>query len=465
MRLSVRTRLTMGNVGLLALALLGFATATRLVIGKVLKERQEQLLIAQAEPMANAMARGLPGGEGGPEGPRPERDGPPGSGERERGGPPGFGRPRPADFGLPLRPRRWNFDRNEGQTAWSDAGLEAARQGKATWNHAESEGVEVLTYTRPVYGPEGHLLGAVQTAAPTGPVEAALSSVTYSLVLLLPILCLFAGLGGLWLTSRALAPVRQLTEAASHIEAEKLGERLPEPGGGDELDQLTQMLNRSLARLDDAFTRQKQFTSHASHELRTPLATIKTALGLLRRSDLPPALRDEAIASADDATDRANRLVGDLLFLARSQNGALPVRRTPLKLAEVLRAAVPSPAQLEIAPTLEFPTDRDLLLRLVSNLVSNALRHTPPDGLVTVQAQREGDSLVLTIRDTGAGIAPEHLERLGQPFYRPDTARARDDGGIGLGLSICHAIAEALGGTLRLTSEPGKGTLATVTLS
>ncbi|MBB6051381.1 ATP-binding protein [Armatimonas rosea] len=463
MRLSVRTRLTMGNVGLLALALLGFATATRLVIGKVLHERQEQLLIAQAEPLANAMARGLPGGEGGPEGPRPEREGPPG--ERERGGPPGLGRPRPADFGLPLRPRRWNFDQNEGQAPWSEVGLEAARQGKATWNLGDSEGVEVLTYTRPVYAPDGHLLGAVQTGAPTGPVEAALSSVTYSLVLLLPILCLFAGLGGLWLTSRALAPVRQLTEAASHIEAEKLGERLPEPGGGDELDQLTQMLNRSLARLDDAFTRQKQFTSHASHELRTPLATIKTALGLLRRSDLPPALHAEAVASADDATDRANRLVGDLLFLARSQNGALPVRRTPLQLAEVLRAAVPPPALLEIAPTLEFSSDRDLLLRLVGNLVSNALRHTPPDGLVTVQAQRVGDSLVLTIRDTGSGIAPEHLAQLGQPFYRPDTARARDDGGTGLGLSICHAIAATLGGTLTLESEPGKGTVATVTLS
>lgn len=463
MRLSVRTRLTMGNVGLLALALLGFATATRLVIGKVLQERQEQLLIAQAEPLANAMARGLPGGEGGPEGPRPERDVPPG--ERERGGPPGFGRPRPADFGLPLRPRRWNFDRNEGQVAWSETGLEAARQGKPTWNQGESEGVEVLTYTRPVYALDGHLLGAVQTAAPTGPVEAALSSVTYSLVLLLPILCLFAGLGGLWLTSRALAPVRQLTEAASHIEAEKLGERLPEPGGGDELDQLTQMLNRSLARLDDAFTRQRQFTSHASHELRTPLATIKTALGLLRRSDLPPALRDEAVASADDATDRANRLVGDLLFLARSQNGALPVRRTPLPLAEVLSAAVPPPAQLEIAPSLVFSSDRDLLLRLVGNLVSNALRHTPPEGLVVVQAEPHGDGLTLTVRDTGAGIAPEHLERLGQPFYRPDSARARDDGGVGLGLSICHSIALALGGSLTIESTLGKGTVATVTLA
>jgi two-component system, OmpR family, sensor kinase len=460
-RLSVRTRLTLGNVGLLALALLGFATATRLVIGKVLHERQEQLLIAQAEPLVNAIAHGLPGGGGRPEGPRPERDGPPG----ERGGPPGAGRSRPAEFGLPLRPRRWNFDQSEGDALWSDAGLEAARQGKTTWNIGESEGVEVLTYTRPVYAPDGHLMGAVQTAAPTGPVEAALSSVTYSLVLLLPILCLFAGLGGLWLTSRALVPVRQLTEAASHIEAEKLGERLPEPGGGDELDQLTQMLNRSLARLDDAFTRQKQFTAHASHELRTPLATIKTALGLLRRSDLPPALHAEAVASADDATDRANRLVGDLLFLARSQNGALPIRRTPLKLAEVLRTAVPPPALLEIAPTLEFSSDRDLLLRLVSNLVSNSLRHTPPEGLVTVQAQRVDDTLILTIRDTGSGIAPEHLERLGQPFYRPDTARTRDDGGIGLGLSICHAIAATLGGTLTLESEPGKGTVAMVTLS
>jgi two-component system sensor histidine kinase BaeS len=133
-------------------------------------------------------------------------------------------------------------------------------------------------------------------------------------------------------------------------------------------------------------------------------------------------------------------------------------------LAETLSAVVPAPATLEISPTLNFTTDRDLLLRLVSNLVSNALRHTPPEGKVVVHATRNGDILTLTVTDTGIGIAPEHLEKLGQPFDRPDTARTRDDGGIGLGLSLCHAIADALGGTLTLQSELGKGTTATVTL-
>jgi two-component system OmpR family sensor kinase len=456
MKLSVRTRLTLGNVGLLALALLAFGGATRFVVGRVLWGGLDQALVAQAERDA-AMGPGRPSGPGGPD------EGP---GQPPFGRPPGQRRPNPAELGLLLHPRHWNFDNDNGSdnALWSTAGLESARAGQSTFGIGEERGLALRTYTLPMRDRQGEIVGAVQTAIPTGQTQATLDSVTYSLVLLLPALCLVAGLGGLWLTSRALAPIRQLTEAASQIEAEKLSERLPESGGGDELDQLTQMLNRSLGRLDDAFTRQKQFTAHASHELRTPLATIKTALGLLRHPDLPPALRDEAIASADDATDRANRLIGDLLFLARSQNGALPVRRTSLMLAETLSAVVPAPATLEISPTLNFTTDRDLLLRLVSNLVSNALRHTPPEGKVVVHATRNGDILTLTVTDTGIGIAPEHLEKLGQPFYRPDTARTRDDGGIGLGLSLCHAIADALGGTLTLQSELGKGTTATVTL-
>ncbi|WP_309720047.1 ATP-binding protein [Armatimonas sp.] len=458
MKLSVRTRLTLGNVGLLALALLAFGGATRFVIGRVLWGRLDEMLVQQAQ---NDASRQRQQGPSGPMGMGFE--GPP----RGFGGPPpGAPRPRPGELGLLLRPRHWSFDNNNtnDEAPWSTESLGEAKRVKPVFGRGEEDGQALRTYTLPMKDPEGNLHGAVQTAIPTGPTEAALASVTYSLVLLLPVLCLVAGLGGLWLTSQALAPIRQLTEAASHIEAENLAERLPEPGGGDELDQLTKMLNRSLGRLDDAFTRQKQFTAHASHELRTPLATIKTALGLLRHPDIPPALRDEAIASADDATDRANRLIGDLLFLARSQNGALPVRRASLKLAETLRTVVPAPASLEISPTLTFVTDRDLLLRLVSNLVSNALRHTPPEGKVAVHATRNGDILTLTVTDTGAGIAPEHLEKLGQPFYRPDTARTRDDGGIGLGLSLCHAIAAALGGTLTLQSELGKGTTATVTL-
>ena len=458
MRISVRTRLTIGSVSLLALALLAFAGATRFVVGRVLWGRLDEMLIQQAKHDSERMARRGPNGPDGPEGP----------GRPPRGfdGPPGAPRPRPAELGLLLQPRHWNFDNDDtdGQAPWSTASLGTAKKGTAVFGKGEEDGMELRTYTLPLTDPEGHTHSAVQTAIPTGPTEAALASVTYSLVLLLPVLCLVAGLGGLWLTSRALAPIRQLTEVASHIEAENLAERLPEPGGGDELDQLTKMLNRSLAQLHDAFTRQKQFTSHASHELRTPLATIKTALGLLRRADLPPALRDEAISSADDATDRANRLVGDLLFLARSQNGAFPVRRTEVRLAEALLAAVPAPATLEVFPTLTFATDRDLLVRLVSNLVSNALRHTPPEGKVAVHATRDGTTLVLTVSDTGCGIAPEHLEKLGQPFFRPDTARTRDDGGAGLGLSICHAIATALGGTLTIQSTPGKGTTVTAIL-
>ena len=164
----------------------------------------------------------------------------------------------------------------------------------------------------------------------------------------------------------------------------------------------------------------------------------------------------------------------DLLLLARGESGSLPVQRETVALAALFGSLISSArlsadgpqaqVRTEIAAALTLSTDPHLLGRLVGNLLENALRHTPPGGCVTLSAHRAPGGLMIAVADTGEGIAPEHLARLFEPFYRVDPARARASGGAGLGLSIARALAESLGGTLSLASSPGRGTTATLVL-
>jgi signal transduction histidine kinase len=253
-----------------------------------------------------------------------------------------------------------------------------------------------------------------------------------------------------------------------------LAARLPEPGGDDAFDRLAGLMNALLMRLEGAFARQKRFTSSASHELRTPLAVIKSATSLLLENpeSLTP-LQQRALDRADQSADRANRLITDLLTLARTENNTLMVRMNPLDVAPTVQeiilemeAMLPGnniPVVCQIPEGTTLRTDADHFRRLVQNLLSNALRHTAR-GKVTVTAGLMRGMFQLSVRDTGEGIPPDALARLGEPFYRPDISRAREHGGAGLGLSICKGIVAALGGTMKFESILGQGTTVTVIL-
>ncbi len=310
----------------------------------------------------------------------------------------------------------------------------------------------------------------VQTAGATSPMEATLTEINRALLaLLLPLAGVAAVLGAV-LTEFALAPVRRLAAAVGHIEPGDLSARLPEPGGNDAFDRLAERLNAMLARLDAAFARQKRFTGAASHELRTPLAVIKGSTSLLLENpeSLSP-LQARSLRRADESADRANRLIADLLTLTRTENGTLPARIETVNLAAFVDEtladfpATTVPIITDIAEGLTVRTDPDMVRRLLQNLVGNALRHTPT-GSVTVAARIEHGTLHLTVSDTGEGIKPADLPRLGEPFFRPDSARDRDTGGAGLGLSLCKEIAHTLGGTLRIESAVGAGTTVSVLL-
>ena len=225
-----------------------------------------------------------------------------------------------------------------------------------------------------------------------------------------------------------------------------------------------------LERLEVAFEQQRRFTADASHELKTPLTRIKGIASMTLLAPENPQRLLAALQDIDRAADTMSQLVQDLLLLARGDAGHLGEGQRSLSVHALLEQAQerirqPGTDQATISlditpPELSVMGNESELLRVLVNLLENALRHTPPEGTVQIAAHPG----VITITDTGGGISPEHLTRLGERFYRVDSARTRQGGGTGLGLAICKSIIQAHGGTLTFESEVGKGTTVTVSL-
>lgn len=328
----------------------------------------------------------------------------------------------------------------------------------------------------------GKVEEVVQLAYPLDGVLHEIDALTSTLLALMPFGLLAAGLGGAFLTGRALRPVGEIAGTADRLGANDLSERLP-VSGQDEFSELAATINGMLARLEDSFEEQRRFTADASHELRTPLSIIKANTGLALAHPWPEERYREFLAAIDTAAGRQGRLVEELLFLARADAGRLARDMGTVCLIEVLeeasefaqrRGPVPGEAVSHperpciliqpIDPALMARGSGSELTRLFTNLLENAARHTPPEGKVTVSAQVDATNVTVTIADTGEGIAPEHLPHLGERFYRVDAARTANAGGVGLGLAICRSITEAHGGYMTIESEVGAGTTVRIRL-
>jgi heavy metal sensor kinase len=284
----------------------------------------------------------------------------------------------------------------------------------------------------------------------------------------IPLVLIVAGVGGIALARRALAPTAEMARNARAITAANLDARLEIGHADDELGRLAAVINELLGRLEAAFVLQRRFVADASHELRTPVATIAAevdiALGQASRSE--GEYRD-ALEVVGGAGRRLSRLVNDLFLLARVDSGQLPLRHEALYLDEIaievgraLRAMAASRAvQITIvAEEAPWAGDPVLLERLLSNLVENAVAHAPDGSRVQVRVDAaEHGGWRLSVHDAGPGIAPGMRERVFERFYRVDASRTRAgdaSGGAGLGLAIARAIAEAHGGTLRCAEPP-----------
>jgi signal transduction histidine kinase len=250
---------------------------------------------------------------------------------------------------------------------------------------------------------------------------------------------------------------------ASAISAGEPGQRLPVPPARDEIGRLGETLNEMLERLESAFARERTFVSDASHELRTPLSILKTELELALRGGRSVDELNEALRSAADETDRLAQLAEDLLVIARSDQGRLPIRLADVDAREVLevvrdrysRRAAERGIRIDVdAPeALELTADALRIEQAIGNLVDNALRYGA--GPIGVQARRVDGCFELSVRDHGAGFPPEFIPGAFERFTRADSGRSR--GGAGLGLAIVAAIASAHGGSAGAANAPGGG--------
>jgi len=299
-------------------------------------------------------------------------------------------------------------------------------------------------------------------------VEHTLDLLRLLLLSLSPLVIAIACAGGWWLSGRALKPVKDITAAALNISIENLSRRLPVHATGDELADLTVVLNSMLARLESAVKTLSQFVADASHEFRTPLAVIRTTAELaLRRARSPEAYRDSLQEIAVEA-ERMTVLVEDLLILARSDAGVADMPLSPLDLSEVLEdvlAEVRNLAEfrrIQVKPILDkamISGNRPALHRAFLVLLDNALKYSAEGGEVMVTLS---DSSI-EIRDFGIGISPDDLPHIFKRFYQAD--RARSQGGYGLGLSLAETIVKAHGGSIEVSSIPGEGSSFRVILN
>jgi heavy metal sensor kinase len=285
---------------------------------------------------------------------------------------------------------------------------------------------------------------------------------------------LLLGLAGGWLlVDRALRPIATMSATAEAVSGSNLSQRVDVEETESELGPLARVLNRMLDRLESAFEQQKSFTADASHELRTPLAVICSQAELALSRERTGEEYRQALATCAKAAQRMRSLVDDLLTLARADAGMLALQPAPFDLracveesAEMIR---PLAAERGIALGLDLEPvtwtgDRQRLSQVATNLLSNAIRYNRDDGRVDVRLAVKGPEVVLSVSDTGVGIAEEERELLFKRFHRVDKARSRDLGGSGLGLAICRSLVEAHDGALDCESRPGVGSTFTVRL-
>ena len=282
-----------------------------------------------------------------------------------------------------------------------------------------------------------------------------------------------AGLGGSFLARRSLLPVARMTEQARRLGAENLEQRLPVTNARDELGNLAATFNELLGRLDASLSQQRRFMADASHELRTPISVIRTAISVTLDHEREMEEYRDALTIMDDQVRRLTRVVTDMFTLARADAEKRPLVRGVFRLdllveecvraAEILgsRKGVRITAELHQTP---YSGDEGLLRQLVLNLLDNAIKHTPSTGEVNVTLRTRDFEHQIVVRDTGSGIPLEAQAHIFERFYRADKARSRSHSsefgsGAGLGLSIAQWVASQHGGAVRLIKSDEQGSV------
>lgn len=281
-------------------------------------------------------------------------------------------------------------------------------------------------------------------------------------VIILAISVLFA----VFLSDKLTQPLLVLNLAAKRAANSGRGQ-LPVPEKPTEITELAISFNELLDQLYDQNEQEKSFVNNAAHELRTPIAAIRSNAQLIkRRGEAHPEVIPEAVAFIDDESRHMQKMVDELLILARTDHRQL--EKTAFNLKETLQSALRSaqlaqPVQLDCPDDLVLTSDRDCLLEIVLNLLTNAGKYSPASSLVLVKAEEKGGRVTISVADQGPGISAKDKEHVFDYFYRSDEVRGQIQG-TGLGLAIARKMADLLGGTLTLADKQPQGSIFSLTI-
>lgn len=307
----------------------------------------------------------------------------------------------------------------------------------------------------------------IQVAAPLKEFNEALERFRLILWLAAPLLLIGAGLGGYLMSRRALIPVDRITTAAESISITNLSDRLEVPKTSDELQRLSETLNRMLSRLNTSVQRISQFTADASHELRAPVSLIRTTAELAVQHKRTNDEYHEDMVQILGEAERTSKLIDSLLLLARADAGGAELQHEITDLSANVREAVDQARTLaaekgiELAPELDGPVvvrgDGEALRRLSFILIDNAIKYSRERERVQVRLKAIDQEAVITVSDTGIGISESELPHIFDRFWRADKVRSRGMGGAGLGLAIARWIVDQHHGSIEVQSRSGQG--------
>jgi two-component system heavy metal sensor histidine kinase CusS len=330
-----------------------------------------------------------------------------------------------------------------------------------TANNTPFRGIAALATT----GIENAPPAVVAVATDISHHELFMESFRRTLWLFVALAALLTGFLGWIAVRRGLAPLQAMRRKAEGITAQKLDARLSIDAIPVELMGLAETLNAMLSRLEDSFRRLSDFSSDLAHEFRTPISNLLTQTQVtLSRQRTPEEYRD-ILASNVEEFERLSRMIADMLFIAKADEGRIVPSRETLYLAQLISDVVEyhrlvadeKAVSLAISGNGLIQGDPLMIRRAISNLLSNAIRHTPEGGCVAVAVSSvQGGRVCISVSNTGETIPASHLPRLFDRFYRADPSRTGDGGHSGLGLAIIKSIVEAHGGEVAVDSEAGQ---------
>ena len=275
-----------------------------------------------------------------------------------------------------------------------------------------------------------------------------------------------------WLARGMTQPLRDMAAAAREMERGAYGQRVTTTSR-DEVGQLAVAFNRMSGELEIVERQRRELVANVSHELKTPISALRAHLENMIDGVEPADPQTLQVMLAQ--SERLGRLVDQLLDLSRLESGELALHRDAVALGPLIERVVSEISVTPRASGIEIATDvpgtlprafadAERVHQVLFNVLDNAVRFTPEGGRITVAATSDGSTITLSVSDPGPGIAPEHLDRVFERFYRVDSARSRDEGGTGIGLAIARSVVEAHGGRITAASEPGRGSTFTIEL-